>query len=405
MANRTTDISGFYVAGINYKKTDAIIRGQFAIGSERYGKILSAARAHHLTELFVLSTCNRTEIYGFADNAEQLINLLCMETEGMRDDFLARAYIKRGAEAIEHLFLVAAGIDSQILGDYEIVGQIKQAVKVSRERGATGVFTERLVNCVLQSSKSVKNQTELSGGTVSVSFAAIQYIRERFEKYPGLADKKILLIGTGKIGRNTCRNMVDYLGTKNVVLMNRTERRAAELAMETGVSHAPMDQIAVHAGDADVILVATNAEHPTLLCAHLESRGAKLVIDLSIPCNVEKTVAALPGITLVNVDELSKIKDETLQRREAEIPKAKAIIAEHIAELMEWYAMRRHVPVLTAVKTKLIELAEAEGPVTADAEEQIQRVINGMATRMRQHNRGGCHYIQAINEYIGTGTE
>jgi glutamyl-tRNA reductase len=254
----------------------------------------------------------------------------------------------------------------------------------------------------LQSSKSVKNQTAISGGTVSVSFAAIHYIRER---YTGLADKKMLLIGTGKIGRNTCRNMVDYLGTKNVMLMNRTEQRAIELAAETGVSHAPMDQIAIHAGEADIILVATNAEHPTLLRSHLQDRGEKLVIDLSIPCNVETAVAELPGVTLINVDELSKIKDETLQRREAEIPKAKAIIAEHIAELMEWYAMRKHVPVITAVKTKLIELAEAGGPVTADAEEQIQRVINGMATRMRQHNRGGCHYIQAINEYIGTGTE
>jgi glutamyl-tRNA reductase len=402
MGNRTTDISGFYVAGINYKKTDANIRGQFAIGSEQYEKILSVAPTHHLTELFILSTCNRTEIYGFADNAEQLVNLLCTETEGRRNDFLDMAYVKRGAGAIEHLFLVSAGIDSQILGDYEIVGQIKQAVKFSRERDFIGVFTERLVNCVLQSSKSVKNQTAISGGTVSVSFAAIHYIRER---YTGLADKKMLLIGTGKIGRNTCRNMVDYLGTKNVMLMNRTEQRAIELAAETGVSHAPMDQIAIHAGEADIILVATNAEHPTLLRSHLQDRGEKLVIDLSIPCNVETAVAELPGVTLINVDELSKIKDETLQRREAEIPKAKAIIAEHIAELMEWYAMRKHVPVITAVKTKLIELAEAGGPVTADAEEQIQRVINGMATRMRQHNRGGCHYIQAINEYIGTGTE
>jgi glutamyl-tRNA reductase len=122
-------------------------------------------------------------------------------------------------------------------------------------------------------------------------------------------------------------------------------------------------------------------------------------------------VAALPGVTLINVDELSKIKDETLQKREAEVPKAKAIIAEHIAELMEWHAMRKHVPVLRAVKSKLKELHSSELfirlngaaiPSIDDADDQIQRVINGMATRMRQHNQGGCHYIQAINEYIGT---
>ena len=409
MGNSTLDISRFYIVGINYKKTDAAIRGQFAIGNEQYTKLLSLAPAHNLSELFILSTCNRTEIYGFADNARQLVALLCSETTGNPEAFMEMAYIKRGAEAIEHLFYVSAGIDSQILGDYEIVGQIKQAVKFARDNDFIGPFMERLVNCVLQSSKAVKNQTELSGGTVSVSFAAIQYIRERFAD---LADKKILLIGIGKIGRNTCRNMVDYLGTKNIMLMNRTETRAVELAAEMGVGHASLDQLAEHAGDSDIILVATNAEHPTLLRSHLEDHGPKLVIDLSIPCNIEKTAADAPGITLVNVDELSKIKDETLQKREAEVPKAKAIIAEHIAELMDWYAMRRNVPVLKAVKSKLKELHTSElfsrlngetAPSVDEADEQIQRVINGMATRMRQQNQGGCHYIQAINEYIGTG--
>jgi len=403
MGNLTTDISGFYVVGINYKKTDADVRGQFAISNEQYERLLTLAPARHLTEFFILSTCNRTEIFGFADNVCQLVDLLCAEVIGDREAFMEMAYVKRGAEAIEHLFLVAAGIDSQILGDYEIVGQIKQAVKFAREAGFVGPFLERLVNCVLQSSKAVKNQTELSGGTVSVSFAAIQYIRECFAD---LSDKKILLIGIGKIGRNTCKNMVDYLGTRNITLMNRTEEKAAALAAETGVGHASLDRLAELAGSADIILVATNAEHPTLLRTHLEGKGEKLVIDLSIPCNVEKSASDVPGVMLVNVDELSKIKDKTLQKREAEVPKAMAIIAEHIVELMDWCAMRRHVPVLKAVKSKLKELHSHSlfngiTGVPPASDEQIQRVINGMATRMRQHNQGGCHYIQAINEYIG----
>lgn len=432
MGNLTSDISGFYIVGINYKKTDADVRGQFAISNEQYGRLLTPAHAsnstgpgqhstgsvhhptgsaHQLTEFFILSTCNRTEIYGFADNARQLADLLCSEAMGDREAFLEMAYVKRGAEAIEHMFLVAAGIDSQILGDYEIVGQIKQAVKFAREAGFVGPFLERLVNSVLQSSKAVKNQTELSGGTVSVSFAAIQYIRERFADSPNgsslASDKQILLIGVGKIGRNTCKNMVDYLGTRNITLMNRTEEKAAELAAETGVGYASLDRLAEFAGSADIILVATNAEHPTLLRSHLEGKGEKLVIDLSIPCNVEKSAADLPGVVLVNVDELSKIKDKTLQKREAEVPKAMVIIAEHIVELMDWYAMRRHVPVLKAVKVKLRELHNHPlfnriTGVPPLSDEQIQRVINGMATRMRQHNQGGCHYIQAINEYIGT---
>src|ERR1700754_4057030 len=106
MGTRTSDISGFYVIGINYKKTDAAIRGQFAIGNEQYERILSLAPSYHLSELFILSTCNRSEIYGFADNANQLIDLFCTETIGNRESFLEMAYVKRGMAAIEHLFLV-----------------------------------------------------------------------------------------------------------------------------------------------------------------------------------------------------------------------------------------------------------------------------------------------------------
>src|SRR5271165_5809904 len=199
------DISNFYIAGINYKKTDACTRGLFAINSDQYENILSLAAASNLEALFILSTCNRTEIYGFAEEALQLIELLCTQTTGNKRTFAKLAYIKKGEAAIEHLFNVGAGLDSQILGDYEIIGQLKHAIKFSKDRGFINSFLERLVNCVLQSSKTIKNETALSGGTVSVSFAAVQYIKENVELD---ADKKILLIGTGKIGRNTCKNLV-----------------------------------------------------------------------------------------------------------------------------------------------------------------------------------------------------
>lgn len=411
MPNRPADISKFFIAGINYKKTDAAIRGRFAISPEQYEKILTLAPSHQLHELFVLSTCNRSEIYGFAEDPSQLIDLLCTQTIGTPAAFKEIAYVKSGLDAVEHLFQVSAGLDSQILGDYEIVGQIKTAVKFARERQFIGPFMERLVNCVLQSSKSIKNQTAISGGTVSVSFAAIQYIKGKIGQVSG---KKILLIGVGKIGRNTCRNMVDYLDTRNITLINRTEDKAALLASEMGLHHAPLEEANLHIGDSDIILVATNAEQPTLLRQHLEGKGEKMLIDLSIPCNIEKSASELPGITLVNVDELSRLKDETLQKREAEVPKAMAIIAGHMQEFMEWHDMRKYVPVLRAVKSKLKEmhtcpvfsrLSGEAFPSTIHTDEQIQRVINGMATKMRQQNQGGCHYIEAINEYIATGPQ
>ncbi len=400
------DVSRFFITGINYKKTDASLRSQFAILDDQYAAIIEAAPSFGISEFFILSTCNRTEIYGFADNAAQLKNLLCTQTEGSAEKFTELAYIKQGLKAIEHLFEVAAGLDSQILGDYEIVGQIKKAAKTAKDLGCIDAFTERLINNSLQASKAIKNKTELSGGTVSVSFAAVQYIRENVKS---ISDKKILLLGTGKIGRNTCKNIVDYLGTKNVTLINRTETKAKQLAGELGLKSAPLEQLSEQIASADIIITATNATEPIILEPHLKGAGKKLIIDLSVPYNVEAIAQQLPNIRLVNVDELSKMKDETLSKRIAEVPKAKAIITEHTEDFMNWYKMRKNVPVLKAVKSKLKEIHTSPLfiPLAIDelsTDEKIQRVINGMASKMREQNQRGCYYIEAINEFIATGS-
>jgi glutamyl-tRNA reductase len=398
-----TDLQGFYVAGINYKKTDAALRGQFAIQEEQYASIIRRAKDFGIRDLFILSTCNRTEIYGFAEQAEQLISLLCSGTIASREQFSALAYIRKGREAVDHLFQVSAGLDSQILGDYEIIGQIKTAVKFAREQGMVSTIMERLVNTTLQSSKAIKNQTKLSDGTVSVSFAAVQYIRENVTN---IADKKILLAGIGKIGRNTCKNLVDYLDTKNITLINRSPDKASMLATEMGVDFAPWEELTASLKVADIILVATDSSQPTILASQIENAGEKLIIDLSIPCNVEEIAAHLANVKIVNVDELSRLKDATLAKREAEIPKARQIIAEHVTGFYEWVDMRKHVPVLKAVKVKLQEIQNNPLFYTAhpnfgdDNGEKIQRVITGMASKMKRRDQRGCQYIEAINEFM-----
>jgi len=305
---------------------------------------------------------------------------------------------------------VAAGLDSQILGDYEILGQIKASLKQAKLHGTVCPFMERLINSVLQASKAIKTHTELSGGTVSVSFAAVQYIKGFINSAVAEEkDRKIVLLGTGKIGRITCRNLVDYLQTKNITLINRTEGTAADLAKELGLRSAPIEALESELADADIILVSTNSATPVILKKHLENKGAKLIIDLSVPCNVETGAQQLDGITFVDVDMLSKIKDETLQKRQAEVPKALGIIEEHIMEFNEWCDMRRHVPVIKEVKNKLkgiyidsVLLNEDNcGAIQPELnEEKIQKVLNSLATKMRSNNTPGCHYIQAINDYI-----
>lgn len=422
------NIDDFFIAGINYKKSDASVRGQFAITNEQYEQALSLAPDFGVNEFFILSTCNRTEIYGFASGAQQLIQLLCSVCAGDEATFNTISYTRNSTAAIEHLFQVAAGLDSQILGDYEILGQIKNAAKIAKAHGFIHTFMERLINSVLQASKAIKTHTALSGGTVSVSFAAVQYIREYFEgpvttakmKCPSSAhmmtdasprgvtmktdDKKIVLLGTGKIGRSTCRNLVDYLGATNITLINRTEATAKGLADELNLNFATIDALESEIATADVVLVSTSAKEPVILKKHLEGKGTKLVIDLSVPCNVDVAAQQLPGVTFVDVDVLSKIKDETLMQRRTEVPKAITIINDHITEFREWYDMRKHVPVLKEVKNKLKEIYVSpsllQGREHVVNDDKIQKVINTLANKMRKDNKPGCHYIQAINEYI-----
>lgn len=396
------EMNQFFVAGINYRKTDAGMRGDFAVSADQYASLLQKARALGLQELFILSTCNRTEIYALAPDANVLINLLCSETVGSAETFKQLAYIKQSEEAIEHIFSVAAGLDSQILGDYEIVGQMKVAVKFAKQHGFIGSFLERLYNMVLQSSKAIKNETALSGGTISVSFAAIQFIKEQTVN---AANKKIVLLGTGKIGRNTCKNIIDYLDTKNITLINRTDFKAVSMAIELGLSYATYADMHGHIDKADIVIVATNAEKAVITKESLLNSSPKILIDLSIPNNIEPSVGQLPHIRLANVDDLSMINDQTLQKRLSEVPKAMHIIQQHMLEFREWLSLRKHVPVLKAVKQKLSEmnkcsLFSAAHPSPLIDQDAIQKVVNTVAVKMRSQHQPGCYYIEAINDFM-----
>lgn len=399
------DLSHLFLIGINYKKADAVIRGQFAIDNEQYENILNVAPEYGIDSLFVLSTCNRTELFGFVQNPNDMISLLCTQTKGNEKSFKKLAYIKSGQDAIQHFFNVGAGLDSQILGDYEITGQLKQALNFARERGRINCFIDRLFSYVLQASKTIRNETILSSGSVSVSFAAIQYIKENItESY----NKNILVVGIGKIGRNTCKNLVDYLGNTNITLINRSEEKAINLASELNLQQAPIEKLSGCCAKADIIFLATNACDPIILNSYLQHKGDKLIIDLSVPNNVEDNVSELPNIKMIGIDELSKLKDHTLHIREGEVPRAEKIIADYITQFMEWYAKRKNAHTLNAVKLKLNEILLLQKVVYTDqkpsddlfAENKIKKIVNGLAGKMRYSNQYGCHYIEAINEFI-----
>lgn len=353
MSKHTT----FYALGLSYKKADAVIRGKFSLDAKAKSTLLIQAEAEGIEALLVTSTCNRTEIYGFAQHPYQLIKLLCENSKGTVEEFQEVAYIYKNQEAINHMFRVGTGLDSQILGDFEIISQLKIAFAESKSNGLVNAFLERLVNSVIQASKRIKNETEISTGATSVSFASVQYI---IRNVANISEKNILLFGTGKIGRNTCENLVKHTKHDHITLINRTKDKAERLAQKLDVIVKDYADLQLELQKADVAVVATGAQNPTVDKAILNLKKPLLILDLSIPKNVHENVQEVEGVTLIHLDHLSQITDETLENRKLHIPAAEAIIEEVKEEFLAWAKNRKFAPTIQALKEKLNAIKESE---------------------------------------------
>lgn len=387
-------LSDFCIAGINYRKSDVIVRGKFSLTTEQCEQLLQEVVKKHIPGAFVLSTCNRTEIYGITSSPQELIELLCLHTQGRLKDFVEHGYTHKGLPAVDHLFKMAAGIDSQIIGDHEILSQLKMAVKFAKQHNCINNFLERVINFAIASSKRIKTETRLSSGTVSVSYAAIEIIKERI---PNPADKKVLLVGTGKIGNNIAGNIKTYLPGCTLMFCNRTDEKAADLAKKCNADFIPFANLPGAANDADIVIVSTSSESYTVLPAFFEREKERLVLDLSIPQNVDPAVKNLPGIELMNVDEISSILNKTIDKRRSELPKALQIINETIGELKDWYALQANNPVLRKMKSHLNELAGEKSPHN---KEKIHKTVSTLAKQLKKENNKGCQYIHALNNHL-----
>ncbi len=347
----------FYAVGLSYKKADAALRGKFSLDGQAKTRLLEQAKDEGIDSIIVTSTCNRTEIYGFADHPFQLIKLLCENSQGTVEEFQRVAYVHKNHEAVNHMFRVGTGLDSQILGDFEIISQIKSSFVQAKSMGIANAFMERLINSVIQASKRIKNETHLSSGATSVSFASVQYIMKHV---PDISSKNILLFGTGKIGRNTCENLVKHTKNDHIVLINRTREKADKVAGKFNLIVKEYAELQQEIQKADVLIVATGALNPTVDAAILNLKKPLLILDLSIPKNVDENVLRIPGVQLVHMDALSQITDETLEKRKACIPMAETIIDEVTVEFRSWVNARKFAPTITALKEKLNSIKVSE---------------------------------------------
>jgi len=349
--------SSFYTIGLNYKKADAEVRGKFSLDEANMANILVQAKTQDIDGLLVTSTCNRTELHGFAQHPFQLIKLLCDNTRGTVEEFQEVAYVYKNNEAIGHLFRVGTGLDSQILGDFEIISQLRQGFNRSKKHDIANPFIERLCNSVIQASIRIKNETEISLGATSVAFASVQYI---LKNVSNISEQNILLFGTGKIGRNTCENLIKHTKNPHITLINRTKDKAEKIAGKFNLMVKEYGDLQTEIRKADVLVVATGAQTPTISKELIHTQKPLLVLDLSVPKNVSDNVLDLDNVTVIHLDHLSQVTDETLERRKQFIPEAEEIIEDVKGEFILWLESRKFAPVIKALKKKLKKMKDEE---------------------------------------------
>jgi glutamyl-tRNA reductase len=399
--NTCSGLENFGIIGINYQNADITTRSIFAVSNITQESITTIAKQKNLQDIIVLSTCNRTEIYGLANTA-LLIEILCEATGNSTHLFHQHGYVYIGMDAVKHLFKVASGLDSQIIGDYEILMQLKKAAKYAKDNALLGSLSDRLVNFALQASKKIKSETKLSTGTVSVAYAAIEVIRD---KVGDIANKNILLVGAGKFGRNVARNINEYFPGAKVRITNRTFSKAEDFAQEHNMLPVSYELLAQQCDESDILIVSTTAEDFSILPTFFTTKKSRLLLDLSVPKSIHPSVKKDSNITLMDVDEISAILNDTFAKRKAEIPKAVAIIEETLEEFVEWHKVFLHRHFLGQVKSKLYELSEANScPFNHknDKDFFIQKAVKTLAVDLRYQTQtaSGCQYINAMHEYL-----
>lgn len=389
-------LNDFCIAGVNYQKSNMAIRSEFSLPENQRLPVLQQAVEKGFTGCVVLSTCNRTEIYAMGADPRIVVEIFCEQTQTQVNYFEKYGYVYQGYAAVEHLFKVASGLDSQIIGDYEILGQLKQSVQFSKINGCMNSSMERILNYSFQASKEVKTKTKLSTGTVSVSYAAIEIIKE---KISGIPDKKFLLVGTGKFGENVAKNLKSYLPRPKISFINRTDEKAWALANLYDADFISYNNLSSACNDADIILVSSSAESYCILPSFFNDDKPRLILDLSVPQNVDPSVKDIPEITLLNVDEVSSILDKTIAMRQAEMPAALQIIKNTLDEMMLWRQSQTNNSLLRITKSQLYQLSKQ----CIDCnEERIHKTVSTLAIELRHKTNKGCQCIHALNHFLQT---
>lgn len=378
----------FICIGVSHWQSPVEVREQFSMNRKQSAALIEEAKSLGCKSIFTISTCNRTQLFAHGGNTHQLKNLLCKHSNGQLQNLEEYGFILEGEEAIHHLFEVSTGIDSQVLGDLQIFSQVKEGVEQAKKLASLNGITDRLLQFVFQANKEVQSYTNISKGAASVAHAAVLYVRNSFEQ---LNDKNILLLGTGEIGERTLENITSHT-FKKVTVINRTLAKAEVVAEKHGVSVAPLDNLLEEVAAADIIMVATASNSPTLRPEHFpDSFNDKLLIDLSVPRNIDPALDQMKGISLIDMDRLREVADQTLADRRKDIPKARTIINLHKMEFEDWSKLHQLGPTIKGLNQafeweKSDEINKHKGKYTPEELEKLQPLINSIVKRISSKN-------------------
>ena len=334
-----SDPATFFMLGASHHSAPLALRERFALTPEKIAALRARlGPAAGLRELAVLNTCNRVEFYGVAGAPGVLARLegaFCALQGVAAEDFAAARRHAAGGDAIAHLLAVAAGLDSQMVGENEIFGQVKDAYAEASAGGTAGPVLHRVFQKVFQHAKHVRTHTGVAEGQVSVANVAVELALNIFGKLDGV---RVLLLGAGEIGEKTAKAFQSR-GAATLTVASRTAERATALAAGLGAAALPWELVPARLAAHDIVVGSTAAPAAVVTTAHaaaaIRARPAQplFFIDLALPRDIEPAVAGLENVFLYNLDDLAKIAEANRAAREAEVARARTIVAEKAAQL------------------------------------------------------------------------
>lgn len=379
------------VTGLSHKTAPVEVREKLSFPAEKQKEALGLLlKSPVLSEGVILSTCNRTEIYAAAMDLEagrrEVVSFLCQTCDVKPSGLEKYLYFLDSENAIRHLFRVASSLDSMVIGEAQILGQVKEAYHYAYESGSTSIIFNKLFNHAIMVGKKVRTETEIGESAVSISYAAVELAKTVFED---LAGRTVMILGAGKMSELTAKHL-QANGITSILVANRTHERAVEFAAKFNGKPVRFDEFTDYMPFADIVICSTGAPNYILgqeaISEVMRRRKNKpiFIIDISVPRNIDPAVGDAYSVYLYDIDDLQSVVDANLSERAREAEKAEFVVEREIQEFMTWLGGREVVPTIAALREKAeqIRLEEVEQIMNKlqHLDERERNLINALSS-------------------------